>query len=360
MKLCLKILAIAVIAATTYSLTGCAAPASFSYSNVGVTLSQTCSDCVGGAVNGVNIVFDPNQPGVMEFPNAGQGGTVLFTATVTNAPSNVTWALYPTSNLIDPNPPANGTGLPVGEKSPAGATGYLIVQSGNTATYTNSGASVATTNITVSIPIYYNAALTQAQNMQYVISYTKQVVSGAGVTSLETVNVPTTGIPQGDVLLEASVPNNPDNPSSVAAAYQLLEWFNENNATPTLYMAPQTPTVPSGLTDSVLTVPRITSYQFYGGVAGSPPCAAPSVGALCANGLPNHGIDNTPVWEVGNAGTASGCPATAVAGGTAAYGTITTTGLFTAPAVIPPGFSCVVLAAHSLPTTTATAYITID
>jgi hypothetical protein len=360
MKLCLKILAIAVIAATTYSLTGCAAPASFSYSNVGITLSQTCADCVGGAIAGVNIVFDPANPGVIEFPNSGQGGTIVFTANVTNAPSNVTWSLWPTSNLSDPNPPANGSSQPVGEKSPAGATGYLIVQGGNTATYTNSGASVATTTINVSVPIYSGAALAQAQSMQYVISYTKQVVSGAGVTSLQTVNVPTTGIPQGDVLLEASVPNNPANPSSVAAAYQLFEWFNENGATPTLYLVPQTPTVPSGLTDSVLTVAHGTSYQFYGGVTATPPCAAPSAGALCANGLPNHGIDNTAVWEVGDAGTASSCPSTAVVGGSAAFGTITSTGLFTAPPFVPPGFVCVVLAAHSLPTTTANAYITIN
>jgi hypothetical protein len=360
MKLCLKVLAIAVIAATAYSLTGCAAPATFSYSNVGITLSQTCADCVGGAVAGVNIQFDPQQPGVMEFPNSGQGGTITFTATVTNAPSNVTWSLWPQSNLVDPNPPANGTSLPVGEKSPAGAIGYFIAQSGNTATYSNSGASVATTNITVSIPIYYGAALTQAQNMQYVITYTKQVVSGAGVTSLQTVNVPTTGIPQGDVLLEASVPNDPANPSSVAAAYQLFEWFNENSATPTLYLTPQTPTVPSGLTDSVLTVPHGTSYQFYGGVTGTPPCAAPSASAPCSNGLPNHGIDNVAVWEVGDAGTAASCPSTAVAGGSTSFGTITNTGLFTAPSFVPPGFVCVVLAAHSLPTTTATAYITIN
>ena len=360
MKLCLKILAIAVIAATTYSLTGCAAPATFSYSNVGITLSQTCADCVGGAVNGVNIVFDPQQPGVMEFPNSGQGGTVLFTATVTNAPSNVTWSLWPTSNLATPVPPITGSGQPVGEKSPAGATGYLIVQSGNTATYTNSGASVATTNITVSIPIYSGAALAQAQSMQYVITYTKSVVSGAGVTSLQTVNVPTTGIPQGDVLLEASVPNNPDNPSSVAAAYQLFEWFNETGSTPTLYLVPSTPTVPSGLTDSVLTVPHGTSYQFFGGVTGTPPCTAPSASAPCSNGLPNHGIDNTAVWEVGDAGTASSCPSTAVAGGSTAFGTITTLASSPLRPSIPPGFVCVVLAAHSLPTTTSTAYITIN
>jgi hypothetical protein len=40
MKLCLKIFAIATIAAFTYSLIGCAAPASFTYSNVGIVLTQ--------------------------------------------------------------------------------------------------------------------------------------------------------------------------------------------------------------------------------------------------------------------------------------------------------------------------------
>ena len=38
MKLCLKILALATIAATTYSMVSCAAPASFSYQNVAITL----------------------------------------------------------------------------------------------------------------------------------------------------------------------------------------------------------------------------------------------------------------------------------------------------------------------------------
>ena len=42
MKLGLRILAVAVIAATSISLIGCAGPAGFSYQNVSITLSPMC------------------------------------------------------------------------------------------------------------------------------------------------------------------------------------------------------------------------------------------------------------------------------------------------------------------------------
>jgi hypothetical protein len=66
--------------------------------------------------------------------------------------------------------------------------------------------------------------------------------------------------------------------------------------------------------------------------------------------------DNTVIWEVG--ATSS----TAIAGGNTTYGTISTTGVYTAPATIPPGgTACVVVAAHvSGAAKPAYAYITID
>jgi hypothetical protein len=344
MKLCLKIFAIAIIAATTFSLIGCAAPGGFSYQNVNISFALTCSDCGGGAQSGVNLLYDGSKPGVLTVPYGNQqGGSILFTATVTNAPANLTWSLYPSQNLITPNPYPSGSTVPVTEQPPGAVIGAINVQTGNTALYFMNG------NGGVE-PIYYGEALAQADAMQYVITYQQEVLSNVGVPSLVTVNEPVTGIPQGDVLLEASVPSNPQNPSQVAAAYQLMEIYNGNNSTPTLYMIPRTPTSPSGLTTSVLTVPRNTSYQFYGGVTGAPPCQTTSA---CGSS-PLGTADDTAIWEVG------ATPTTAVAGGNTTYGTITQTGLYTAPTSIPSGTVVVVLAAHELPSTVASAYITIN
>jgi hypothetical protein len=342
MKLCLKILAIAIVAAFTYSLIGCAAPASFTYSNVGITLTQFCSDC-GTITNGTEAEWDPNQPGVILLPNGGEGEVITLTAHVTNAPPNITWQVYPTNNLGIPNPPASGSGTPVGESSIAGNTGYIIATSGTTAVYSCG-----------QIPIYSGAELVQAQNMQYTITYTTLSLPGNGVPTEETINKQVTGIPMGYTLVSASVPNNPDNPSSVSTAYQLFENYNENSTTPTLYLTPHTPTSPSGLTTSVVTIPHGTTYQFFGGAAGAQPCIAPGGGATCINGLPNFSTDDTVIWEVG------ATTATAVQGGSALYGTISSTGLYSAPATVPATQPVVVMASHAVPNSTMYAYITVN
>ena len=343
MKLCLKILAIAIVATFTYSLIGCAAPASFTYSNVGIVLTQSCSDCGTISTNGTTAAWDPNQPGVILLPNGGEGEVIDLTATVTNAPSNLTWQVYPTNNLGIPNPPASGSSTPVGESSIAGNTGYLVVTSGNTAIYSCG-----------QIPIYSGAELVQAQNMQYTITYTTESLPGNGVPTLITNTKQMTGIPMGYTLVGVSVPNNPDNPSSVTSAYQLFENYNENSPTPTLYLTPHTPTTPSGLTTSVLTVPHGTSYQSFGGVAGAPPCIAPGGGTTCINGLPAGSTDDTAIWEVG------ATTATAVQGGSTVYGTISSTGLYTAPASVPATQPVVVMASHQTPNSTMYAYITVN
>ncbi len=105
MKLCLKILAVASIAVFTYPITSCSGPAGFSYQNVAISLSQVpiqCSDCPGG------ITFNPADPAALTMPlGGGQGGTVLITATVTNAPANITWTIFPQPNLGSIDSPPN-------------------------------------------------------------------------------------------------------------------------------------------------------------------------------------------------------------------------------------------------------------
>jgi hypothetical protein len=192
MKLCLKILAIAVIAVSTYSLTGCSAPPTFSYKNVTIGITSVCSDCAdalflnGGTLYNPAYPQPPNPGSVVLVANTGEGGTTTFTANVTNAPaSNVTWTLYPTPNLGDIDTLPTGTSVPI---TPTGnPLGTINATSGNTISYSNPGP-----------PIYTGAALIQANQL---------------------------GIPQGDVLLVASVPIDPANPSVVATQNQLIEIY---------------------------------------------------------------------------------------------------------------------------------------
>jgi hypothetical protein len=339
MKFSLKILALVIIAASTFSLISCAGPAGFSYQNVSITISGVeCSDCpgifwnpaypvpggsvYGGGGTGQGGGSSLDVPGsVLLQTNQSEGSTTLFTAQVINAPANITWAIYPTPNIGIPNPVPTGTGYPVGESG--NAYGSLAVVSGTTVIYTAPGP-----------PVFSGAALVQAEAM---------------------------GIPQGDVMLVGTVPSNPAVPSQVATVTQLIQIFNGASSTgpPTLYLNPATPTNPSGLTDSVVTVPHGTSFQFYGGVVGAPPC---TTAAACANisaTAPMYTTDNTPIWSVGF--VVSGTyPGNAVAGGSTAEGTITQTGLYTAPATVPAAQPVIVLSAHISTSTTKTAYITVN
>jgi hypothetical protein len=190
--------------------------------------------------------------------------------------------------------------------------------------------------------------------MQYTITSTSISLPGTGIPTLITTNKQVTGIPMGYTLVSASVPNNPDNPSSVSTAYQLFENYNENSTTPTLYLTPHTPTSPSGLTTSVVTIPHGTTYQFFGGAAGAQPCIAPGGGTYCISGLPNFSTDDTVIWEVGPT------TATAVQGGSTIYGTISSSGLYTAPATVPATQPVVVMASHQVPNSTMYAYITVN
>ena len=309
MKLCMKILAIAIVAASTYSLIGCAAPAGFSYQNVGITIvpgNIQCSDCVGGT-SSFQVIYSPvtHPQYPLQIPlmsNQSQGGTYLFTATVTNAPANVTWTLYPSGNLI-------------GE----GMSGTLTY-SGNIAEYAQNGT-----------PFYSGAKWAQAQAM---------------------------GIPQGSALLVGTVPSDPNNPSAVASVSQLIQIFNDSTVAgpPAVWLSPRTPTTPAGLTNPVVTIARNASYQFQGGTYGAAPCLAASV---CGSS-PVFTTDNTSVWMVGPSITTACVTGPSNPTCSTAEGTLSQTGLYTAPAAIPTTQPVIVIASHALPTVTAFAYIAVN
>lgn len=312
MKLCLKILAIAVIAASTYSLIGCAAPASFSYQNVSISLTPSVTD---GYNSGIVVYYNPAYPQppnpgsvVYMFPGGGQGGYITYTATVTNAPATgITWSLYPQPNLGSINNPPTGTSYPVGESG--SQVGVISAASGATAYY----------NAPSGPPIYSGAALIQAQAM---------------------------GIPQGDILLVATVPNDPTNPASVTTVSQLMQMVTS----PTPYLTPHTNLVPSGITAPAVTVARNATFQFYGGVVGAGICVSTTTcNALIPPSPVVNSANNTPLWEV--------CPApiaiaTCVLGGNSTLGTITQTGLYTAPAAIPSPLPVVLVTSQISPTIT--------
>jgi hypothetical protein len=342
MKLCSKIVAPCLISAAA-AIVGCAGPTQYSYQNVNVQLSAECSDCAT-----IGQQYNPAYPApstssgiapagsVLLMPNAGQGGTTTFTAHVTNAPANVTWTLYPTPNLegvtLYPTcsiTPSSTTTSCVPTES-ASKVGTITVASGNTAYFGQNG-----------LPVYTGAALQQAQSL---------------------------GIPQGDVLLVASVPADPNNPATVATASQLIQIYG----TTTVYLTPRTPTNPSGLTNPVVTVARNAQFQFVGGAVGAPPCngLGPLTSGGCGSGtgaLSNFSTDNTVNWYTGPGSCGSGTPpATAVLGGSTVFGTITQTGLYTAPAAIPTstygtaGQAAIYVQSHLSPSVTACANVGIN
>lgn len=301
MKLWFRVSAVAVIAAFAYSLVGCSAPSGFSYQNVAVTLSVQCSDCPTPIYNPAypapSAAGQPAPAGsVLTMPATGQGGTYLFTANVANAPAtNVTWALYPSPNLTTPNPPPTSTtGTPTESTSQVGT---LNAASGNTAYYSQNG-----------VPVYSGAALQQANAM---------------------------GIPQGMVLVVASVPSDPANPSAVTTGSQLIQIFggSTTQGPPSVYLTPATPTTPSGITTAAVTVAHGGgTYSFYGGVVGAAPCTTTANCLIQSVQEPLDYVDNTPIWYVG---PTPANIATAVPGGNACFGTISNTGVYTAPAAIP-------------------------
>jgi len=334
MKLCLKILAIVIVAASVVSLIGCAAPSHFSYSNVTLSLSYTpCYD------NCPALTYNPANLDALVTSGPGASGCDNVFATVTNAPANITYTLYPTPSLVIPKP--SGT-TEYGQ--PVGPVGNINYGNGTTNFYCAPG----------TLPIYTGAALEQAQAM---------------------------GIPQGDVMLVAGVPNNPNTPSSSCVLptspgcttfVQLFQIYNQGSPTgpPTVELFPSTP---SGYITSAVTLntrPPSAScpacqnqFQFNGFAVGAPPCLSSTACLINGTAYPLFTTDNKVLWLAGPGGT-TGTAGTAINGGNATYGTITSTGLYTAPAAVPPGSTSypqvlVVAQAEIVPTQTVTAYVTI-
>jgi hypothetical protein len=302
----------------------------------------------------------------MTMPATSEGGTVEFLATVNNAPAtNVTWQIYPQPNLTGIKTLPNGTSTPVGESG----SGVGTFSTPGSSPTTASGPNVYYAQ--GGVPTYSGAALAQAQAM---------------------------GIPQGCVMIVASVPDNPDIPSAVATFSLLIQIFGGSTAQgpPSVYLTPQTPTsnAPSNLVNPVVSVahnPNLLTtgqiatdgqYQFYGGVVGAAPCAITNGCAVTPPGsstsitLPEYTVDDTAVWEIGPAPfsltTAFPCstPGPACPFGTItepvlnAAGQITSPGgLYTAPSAIPSnGLSpasevVVVLVSQLVGTVNAYAYV---
>lgn len=325
MKSSVKILAAAMLTAAAVSLTSCSAPNGYSYSNIGITISVACSDCPA-------IAYNPTYPqppaagSAVYMANGGQGGTIALTAAVTNAPpSSVTWSIYPTPNLTTPNPPpTSGSGSPSPSGSAVGTFNTPSGVSNTTATgavayYSNGG-----------IPIYSGLALQQAQAL---------------------------GIPQGDVLVVATVPSDPNNPSATVSLGQLIQIYNSSSTTPTIYLSPAEPTSPAGLTSSVVSVTRNKTFQFYGGAAGEQPCLT----ANACGSNPLYTADNTVIWEVGATPQSATATCNTPGVGNCPYGWVSSTGLYTAPPTVPSGGqAAVVVASHFLQTITKFAYVGIN
>jgi hypothetical protein len=322
MKLCFRFLAVAVIVTSAFALNGCGSSSSYTYKSVSVSLAFQCADtnnCPYG------IITNPAQPAAVLILN---GNCFLVTATVVNASANITWSIYPTPNLVSTQLPT-GTSLPVGE---SGSTvGTLIQATGATNYYCAPSGP----------PVYNGDALLQANSMTYTIN---------GQTM--------TGIPQGDVLLAASVPSDPSNPSAVVTAYQLMQMYGTSASVTFVNGTPTNPTQ----TTSVATVPRGTTYQFTAFATGQAPCQNTTACLLPATvpagftqtQFPLYSTDNSIIWEVGTSTT------NGVVGGSAAEGFISSTGVYTAPATIPATQPVIIAVSHAVPTASAYAYITID
>jgi hypothetical protein len=409
MKLFLKILVIAIVAASTLPLMSCAAPATFSYQNVTVALTASfCSSCneltyvpagqyapSGAQYNYVQPIPVPFQqfqqllPGtVVEAPanGASQGACIELTAIVANAPAaSVQWSLYPSANLTIPVVPgANGsypvaepitdTGLPQGQSTNLAQVGTINTASGNTNFYC----------IPPQVPVYTGTALQAAA--------AAPVPNGwAGPTWQ--------GVPQGDTEVVASVSTDPSNPNACAnfnspscayttAVFQVVPSGNPSG-NPFVYLFPKSPSGNVILTLShiptstgVCPSGAVCNYTFTGFAIGAPGCQASGpTSTTCTNGEPANFTDNYIVWQIAPqspSGTVvycsaappapltqlSNCPVT----NSTIYGTIipipgTNTAVYTAPTGIgPPPLNPVVITAvaHAASAVQTSAYVTIN
>jgi len=316
MKFCMKILAIAIVAASTFSMISCSAPAGFSYQNVKITLSASCS----GTPCSAGLMQSPVQSNLILVNNYAE--CILFDATVTNAPPNLTWTLYPTPNLTTPGLSTSEAGSSVGTlNSSTGLSNY----------YCENG-----------IPTYSGPALQQAQAM---------------------------GIQQGQVMMVVSVPTDPNDPSAVASTTEILQIYSESSpptGPPAVYLSPVSSTAAY---DPVVVLSHLApnnTFQFTGFAAGAEPCMTSA--SCTSEGFTSLlSTDNAVVWAVAPyvVSGSSYAVGTPVVGGNSTEGTITQTGLYTAPATVPlstttTGPPVVVLESHLARTIVAYADITIQ
>ncbi len=284
MKLSSRILAFAAIASTS-ALISCAGPSGYSYKNVTIKLSfnPICSGvCLTGTSNIFTLVPQPLQagdligpPGAIRLPTGYQssGSCVELTATVTNAPANLTWTIYPTPTPTVPAPPSGTSYAPT---LPSVNVGTLSSTTGSQNYYCSPR----------DIPIYTGATLAQAQSL---------------------------GIQQGETEVVVSVPADPNNPANVVSQTQTFN--TESNAVPSGVIVGTTP-------NTSLSLPLGGKFQFSGFVTGLS-------GYYTAPGTTTQIPSQSQVWSVTAPG---GLP---IVGGNATIGTITNTGLYTAPSAYP-------------------------
>jgi hypothetical protein len=327
MKLCSKLLAIAIIA-SAFGMISCAGPASASFQNVTINLTyypicngcgttgtggffyginppgsggivgaQICSPasstCLTGGTEQCNAVSNLCSTGaaVEMPPGGGSGSCIELFVTVKNAPLNPTWTIYP---------------API-STSATSNVGTLSSQTGATNFYCEAS----------SIPIYSGAQLAQAK--------AAGIVDASGT------------VVQGTTEVVVSNPADPANPSNVVSTamfftYQLL--------------GPPTGINVGIFAGSSVEVPLSTAttpstYQFTGWVAGVNGLIGPSM-------IPAY----SKTW---NLAACTGGPALVSANGTSNYGSINaTTGVYTAPTAYPSAtFHCANV------TVTSAAYSTI-
>lgn len=275
-----RLLALAAIASTS-ALISCAGPAGYNYKNVAIALTYQ-PICSGICLNGG--VFTPlGQPlktgdqigpsGAIELPITASGSCVEITATITNAPPNFTWTIYPNPSASVPTQPS-GTSFPPAE--PGINVGTLSSAKGSQNYYCEPG----------SIPVYTGATLVQAQAL---------------------------GLQQGETEIVVTAPADPNNPTNTVSATQT---FTAQLNTPP---SQKEGTVLVGITPAnALTIPLGSQFQFSGYVVGYN-------GYYTVPGTTTQIPGQSLVWFVNN-----------IQGGNASVGTISSTGLYTAPSTYPP------------------------
>lgn len=266
--------------APAFGLAGCSGPSGYTYQNVSVQLSFN-PICSGVCLN-ANVftpVPAPTTPGdlvgptgAIEMPvGGGSGSCIELTATVSNAPANVTWTIVPTPLATAPTPPtATGTAVP----TPATPnTGSLAYTTGLTNYYCMPNG----------IPIYSGVQLLQAQ---------------------------AAGLQQGETEVVVSVPADPNDPSKVVT--QTQTFTSQVGSPPAGILVGITPA-------NTVTVALGASYQFTGYIVGNNGYYTPA-------GSTTQIPAQSEYWMVNG-----------VHGGSTTTGTITDSGLYTAPKAKPTG-----------------------